>query len=200
MTYRTSVKTQRKVLDSPINADYVVIHSEPNLAKILRDQQEKASLEKVSNGLFKLKGTTESQTWILTSKVDGKIRPFSIACYVSEKPDEPESGELCLKIKDHIFSHDNKFYSVGGAIPEGISPRDCIIGTRYICRLVNFPFSHIDDIDEETKHQLKRHRGVAVGEIHGLGADGYHVSLYQDELTDIGLQLTASTYLLYTTR
>lgn len=193
-----------------MTTDYVVVHSEPISAKVLENQEERASLQRIGNGLFCLRGKDANQTWTLSVKVDGEIRPFSMACYESSTSNKPvqaqqtgietQYGKLCFKIKDHIFSHNNNFYSIGEAVPDGIPPKDCISGCKYICRLVNFAFSHIDHVDEETKHQMKRYRGVAVGEIGGLGADGYHMKLYGNELADIGLQLAASSYLIYTTR
>ncbi|HKW04175.1 MAG TPA: hypothetical protein VJN71_02635 [Nitrososphaerales archaeon] len=191
-----------------MTTDYVVVHSEPTSAQILKNQDEIAILQKIGNGVFALQDRQERENWVLSMKVDGEMRPFSMACYKDgNKPlhilhvgAQPISGELCLRIKDHIFSHNNNFYSIGEAVPEGASARDCISGSKYICRFINFPFSHIDHVDEETKHQMKRYRGIAVGEIGGLGADGYHLILYDNELADIGLQLVASTYLIYTTR
>jgi hypothetical protein len=189
-----------------LKADYVVVHSDPSSAKIVENQNERGTLEKIGNGVFALREKGErDRNWILSVKVDGELRPFSMACYESgAKPVEvqqgEQSGKLTLKIRDHIFSHNNNFYSIGEAVPEGASPKDFLSGTKYICRLVNFPFSHVDHVDSQTKHQLKRHRGVAVGEIGGLGAEGYHLKLYEDELSDIGLQLAASTYLIYTSR
>jgi hypothetical protein len=37
-----------------------------------------------------------------------------------------------------------------------------------------------------------------VGEVSGLGIDGHHVKV-EKELEDIGLQLAASSYLIYST-
>jgi hypothetical protein len=187
--------------DSSMGTEYVIVHSEGKSAKILQDNKERGMLKKTdSHGIFDLESkgeATQKENWKLTSKVDGEVRPFSIVCYkVGSKGHE----ELDLKIKDHIFSHGNDFYSIGEAVPVGASPRDSISGSKFICRLVNFPFSKIEDVDWETKHRMKRHRGIPVGEIHGLGADGYHVKIYGNELSDIGLPLAASTYLLYTTR
>jgi hypothetical protein len=179
-----------------------VIHTEAKTAKILQDSHDKGVLRKMeTQGVFELESKEPSQNWILTHKVDGEVRPFSIACYFakSNRIDNTEQ-QLCLKIKDHIFFHKNNSYSIGAAIPIGGHPGDFLTGVKYICRLVNFPFSGVDHIDSETKHRMKRYRGIAVGEFYGLGADGYHVKIHSDELTDIGLPLTASTYLLYTTR
>jgi hypothetical protein len=191
-----------------LNTEYVVIHSEAKSAKILQDGQEKGVLKKLDRlGVFELESKAPAQNWILTHKVDGEVRPFSIACYSNSNVKANEgstqkepTGELCLKIKEHIFFHRSNFYSIGAAVPAGASPGDFSTKMKFICRLVNFPFADLDNVDGETKHKLRRHRGIAVGEIYGLGAEGYHVKIYGDELADIGLPLTASTYLLYTTR
>ena len=70
------------------------------------------------------------------------------------------------------------------------------MGSKHICRLTNFPFSHPDQIDAEAKNRLKKHRGVSVGEIFGLGSRGFHVKL-EDEVNEIGLPLAACAYLIY---
>ena len=164
----------------------------------------KATLRKLEgSGIFELETKDEPvDHWILTNKLDGRIKPFSLACYRANKDRGVllESQEPFLKIRDHLFSHNNKFYSIGEAIPARAPPRNFIQGSKYITRLVNFPFILLDEIDSETKHQMKKFRGIAVAEIFGLGADGFHLKIYGDELADIGLSLTASTYILYTTR
>lgn len=187
-----------------MGANYTVVHDQPDSAKILQDEKEKGRLRKVKTGVFTLEESGGSNSWMLTHNVDGEIRPFSLACYANERGEniakEPKLSNLRLKIKDHIFFHNKDSYSIGGAMPEKASPKDIIGGAKYICRLVNFPHTKFEEIDEETRHKMTRHRGVAVGEFFGLGADGYEVKLYSDELNDVGMQLVASTYLLYTTR
>lgn len=187
---------------SLLSTEYVVLHSENKSATILQDNQEKAVLKKADiPGAFELIGKDPNQKWKLTNKVDGEFRPFSICCYTEDKKsDDSSKEEPYLKIKYHIFSHGDNFYSVGEALPSDSTPRDHLSGSKYICRLVNFPFSHLDHIDEETRHQMKRHRGIAVGDFYGLGGSGFHVKTYGEELLDVGLPLTASVYLLYTTR
>jgi hypothetical protein len=190
-----------------LTADYVVIHSEAKTARILLADKIRATLQKMEgSGIYELETTDEPiERWILTNKLDGRIRPFSLACYRATKDSSSLllSGSLeepFLKIRDHLFSHKDKFYSIGEAIPAGAPPRNFIRGSKYIMRLVNFPFFLLDEIDVETKHQLKKFRGIAVAEIFGLGSDGFHLKIYGDELEDIGLQLTAASYILYTTR
>ncbi|MDG6906403.1 MAG: hypothetical protein JRN20_11525 [Nitrososphaerota archaeon] len=187
-----------------MSANYMVVHDQPTSATILQDEKEKGRLRKVENGVFMLKESGCHKSWVLTHRVDGEIRPFSLACYANKESEKitevPKFSDLTLKIKDHIFFHNENSYSIGGAMPEKASPKDIIGGAKYICRLVNFPHAQFEEIDEETKHKMTRHRGVAVGEFFGLGADGYEVKLYGEELDDVGMLLAASTYLLYTTR
>ncbi|MDA4130270.1 MAG: hypothetical protein OK457_05830 [Thaumarchaeota archaeon] len=176
----------------------------------MENEKEKANLKKMGRGIYELRevGGEINRVWTLTNNVDGERRPFSMFCFLAKKfthGDEAVStgmlnGRLNLKIRNHIFFHGNNFYSIGEVRPDGTLSKDSFSGPKYITRLVNFPFSHIDQVDEATMHQLKKHRGVAVGEIYGLGKNGYHLELYQDELAEVGLQLTASTYLMYTTR
>jgi hypothetical protein len=177
-----------KQLDSPVEAI------------ITQDQREVGRLHVEGKGMFKLLGN-ENQSWALSNHIDGAVRPFSIIVFfVNDKyPSESRSSkEYVLKVKDNLFHHNGKFYSFGG-IPEGRLPKDHLIGSKIICRLVNFPFSTIEEVDLETKHHLKRFRGIYVGEFFGIGSTGFHVKL-EEELGDIALPLTASTYLLYSTR
>jgi len=172
----------------------------PKDAIIYQNESEVGRLLVEGKGLFKLIGI-ENQSWRLCNKVDGEVRPFSIIVYVSGTaeylaPNTPEE-EYVLKIKDHLFQHKGSFYSLGG-IPEGRPAKDHLIGSKTICRLVNFEFSHIDHVDQETKHHLKRFRGIYAGEFFGLGSSGFHVKL-ENDLNDIGLPLAASTYLTYST-
>jgi hypothetical protein len=189
-----------------MSLDYVVIHSSPRSARILRNQEDEATLQKEGESSFYLENKVGGQRWKLIAKVAGIVRPFSISCYemqsdgMKKEGDDAPSESLSLRVKDNIFLHNQNFYSIGEALPVDGLQEGHFIGSKPICRLLNFPFSDLDQIDEETKHQMRRHRGIAVGNIHGLGADGYHLELYGEELSDIALPLVACTYLLYTTR
>ena len=173
-----------------MSTEYILIHDEPSSIRILFEKQEIAKLRNLEKGLFKL--SDQNQEWLLNRRVDGEIRPFSI---VVLRTDTADFEEIVLKIKDHIFLHNGYFYMLGG-IPEGRSPRHHLMGSKHICRLTNFPFSHPDQIDAEAKNRLKKHRGVSVGEIFGLGSRGFHVKL-EDEVNEIGLPLAACAYLIY---
>jgi hypothetical protein len=105
--------------------------------------------------------------------------------------------EPLLTIRNHVFFHGSKAYYLTG-IPEDVRPANHILGRRHISRLDKFPFSRLEDIDMETWGRLRRHRGVSVGTIDGLGLDRLRVSL-SGELEDVGLPLSAASYLLYST-
>ncbi len=176
-----------------MNIEYILLHNETSSAKVLFKRREVAELKNLGNNLFKISGGT--QDWLLSSRVDGEVRPFSMLVYRSDGNDLTNSRSTVLKIKDHVFLN-NGYFCVMGGIPEGRVPRHHLVGSKYICKLENFPFSHLDQIDAETKNRLKRHRGIPVGEFYGLGSTGFHVKL-ADELKDVGLPLAASAYLMY---
>ncbi len=184
-----------------MSVEYVVTQPVSTVeATILQSQREVGHLSPEGKGLFKLLGN-ENQSWMLCNRVNGEVRPFSMAVVSGIDKDlalNASEEEYVLKIKDSLFQHSGSFYWFGG-IPEGRPVKAHLIGSKIICRLVNFPFSNVDDVDEETKHQLKRYRGIYVGDFFGLGSSGFHLKL-NNELKDIGLPLAASSYLLYSTR
>jgi hypothetical protein len=151
-----------------------------------------AELKKINKERYDL--SEQDREWFLSRRVDGEVSPFSIAAFGTTRKDHKDAREV-LKIEDHLFMHNGNFYLLGG-IPEGGQPSNHLVGSKYICRLTNFPFSHPDEVDAQTKHRLKKHRGVPVGEFYGLGSKGFHIIL-EDEVGDIGLPLAASTYLIY---
>jgi hypothetical protein len=132
------------------------------------------------------------EAWTLSSRVEGEVRPFSMA--VTRK-EGSGAGEAVLTIRDHLFIHGSRFYLVGG-IPRERRAREFLRGARFICRLDNFPFPSLAEVDQETKSRLRRHRGEVVGEFGGLGRDGHRVEI-ADELEEIGMPLAAACYLLY---
>ncbi len=71
-------------------------------------------------------------------------------------------------------------------------------GLKYISRLDHLPYQSVDEIDRMTREQLNKHRGVEVGRLDGLGSLGHEVFL-DEELAEIGLPLSAASYLLYST-
>lgn len=171
-----------------MNADYELIHDEPEVAKIFAEHRQIAELRNVAKGFYTL--ISNSKSWQLSRRFDGELLPFSML--VSD-----EGSTEILKVKDHLFPHGTNFYMVGG-IPESQNPKDHLRGYKYIIRLTNFPHTRHEQIGEETRNRLKRHRGVTVGRIHGVGSEGFYITI-EDELKDIGLQLAAATYLMYST-
>ncbi len=175
-----------------MSSEFTLFHETESSARILLGNEEKAKLEKLERASYKL--SSGNQNWLLNKKVDGEIRPFSIVCYENGGKVNSKRTEV-LKIKDHLFLYRDYFYMLGG-IPVSRPPSQYLAGSKFICRLTNFPYSNHDHIDLETKNRLKRHRGEVVGEIFGLGSKGFHVKL-EKELSGIELPLTASAYLIY---
>ena len=152
---------------SVLKSEYELSQREQASGKIAFGNGQIAELRNLGNELYNL--SYRNQKWLLSKKVDGEVRPFSIVVFRTESDDL--GGEEVLKIKDHIFFHRGNFYILGG-IPQGGIPKDHLSGSKYVCRLTNFPFSHPDQVDAGTKNRLKRHRGVPVGEFFGLGSKG----------------------------
>lgn len=134
----------------------------------------------------------DGREWKMEARVHGEVRPFSLAIFA----DGSHPSDV-LTISDHLFKHKGKFYMLTNS-PEGRPLADFALGKRYICRLDNFPFSDLREVDHETKGRIDRYRGVPVGEMDGLGTEGHKVTL-SAELEDIGLQLSAASYLIYAT-
>jgi hypothetical protein len=185
---------------SELSIEYVVKQTVSRAdASISLDQREAGRLHVEGKGMFTLLGN-ETQSWTLCNKEDGEVRPFSMIVVSGIDKNlalNVREEEYVLKIKDNLFEHNGSFYSLGG-IPEGRPAKAHLMGSKIICRLVNFPFSQIEQVDQETKHQLKRYRGIYAGEFYGLGSSGFHVKL-ENDLDDIGLPLAASSYLICST-
>lgn len=171
------------------NIEYVVKRKgSPRTAEIFCEGKLLATLREAEDHASVL-STLDGTKYLFSPKVDGKIHPFSITVYDG-------SDAAILKIMGNLFSFRNNIYIIGG-IPEGKNPKD-MRRTKYICRLVNFPFQDIDSIDVHVREKLRRHRGVEVGEISGLGVFGHKVSVNL-ELKEIALPLSVACYLLYST-
>jgi hypothetical protein len=160
----------------------------PRNAEIVQDGKIVAQLEG-GKDLYSILNTTDGTTYFFHPSVDGKIQPFSMTVGKNSG-----SQEIVLKIVAHLFAYQRNLYVIGG-IPEGKSPRD-IGQTKFICRLVNFPYSDVDQIDPHVREKLGRYRGAEVGELSGLGRRGHKVVL-GEELKEIGLPLAVACYLLY---
>lgn len=168
-----------------MSLDYELIHDEPEVAKIFSGNRQIAELRNVAEGLYSL--SSDTKNWQLSRRFDEHMSPFSMLV--------SEGSREILKVKDHLFPYGANFYMVGG-IPESQNPKDHLRGYKYIIRLTNFPHTSHEQIDEETRGRLKRHRGITVGRIHGLGSKGFYITI-ENELKDIGLPLSAATYLMY---
>ncbi len=145
---------------------------------------------------FVIRSISGRELFLLTPKVDGEIRPFSIAAYELEQSDSSSKiGNQILKIKHSLFWHNGSFYMMRN-LPEG-RVSDHLSGTGFISRLANFPFKNDGEIDPATWQRLHRYRGIEVGEMSGLGSTGGHKVKLQPELKDIGIPLSAASYLIY---
>lgn len=163
----------------------------PSDAVIQREGEEVATLRGEGNLLFRLESKAKG-SWVLDPRVHGEVRPFSMNVTASDS-----KGEAVLTIRNHVFFHNAKAFMLT-SIPEDVHPADHVFGKRHINRLEKFPFSRLEDIDLQTWGRLRSQRGVSAGTIDGLGVDEFRVALSQ-ELEDIGLQLAAASYLLYST-
>ena len=162
----------------------------PHHAEIQQDGRIVAHLEETTN-VDSLLTTNDGKKYYFSPRVYGRIHPFSLTI-----EEENDVRKTILKISGHLFAYRGNVYIIGG-IPEGKSPKD-IGNTKYVCRLVNFPFNDVDKIDLHVREKLGRYRGVDVGELTGLGRRGHKVTLGQ-ELGQISLPLAVSCYLLYST-
>lgn len=179
--------------------DYVVKKtSSPWRTGIYIDTEEVADI-RTREDLTYLLTAKDGNEWIMTARVHGEIMPFSMTVNQSKAHDTSGStpGTTVLTIRDHLFLHKGRFYMLAST-PEGRPLKEFLLGKRYICRLDNFPFSDLTEIDHETRSRLRRFRGTPVGELAGLGKEGHRVHL-SDELEDISLPLAASCYLLFST-
>ncbi|MDA4111610.1 MAG: hypothetical protein OK439_03665 [Thaumarchaeota archaeon] len=172
--------------------EYVVKRKgRPHIAEVLQGGKIIADLDE-SKDFVSVLTTMNGRTYYFTPRVDGKIIPFSIMVYESND----SQRKTILKIKGNCFSHGGQMYMIG-AIPEGKSAKD-IGRSKYICRLVNFPFDDMDKIDMHVREKLGRYRGIEVGQLSGLGSIGHKITL-DEELEEISLPLSVSSYLIYST-
>ena len=149
-----------------------------------------ATLRGGENLQFRLDSSTGS--WVLDPRVHGEVRPFSMNVTAVGPSREP-----VLTIRNHVFFHDAKAHMLT-AIPAEVHPAEHVFGARHINRLERFPFTRLEDVDLQTWGRLRGLRGISVGTIDGLGLEEFRVTL-SPELQDIGLQLSAASYLLYST-
>lgn len=191
-----------------MNSEYLIKGERPTDAKIFLEGQEVAEIKKGEGATFKLV-SKDGHEWIITNKVHGMVRPFSISILQQNKDNEQDrkqdnddkdgnNNQVVFTIREHLFKHKGKFYMLTNH-PEGKHWNEYLSGPRYISRLDNFPYSNLTEIDNHIKHSLRRFRGVPVAEASGLGINGHHVKITSDEIKDIGLFIAASSYLIYST-
>jgi hypothetical protein len=182
-----------------LGSEYVVIGPRPWEAKILVGEKDGEEIAEIKKGedqkSFKLIRKNDGHEWTLTKKVHGEFRPFSISVLDQNKNNGHIISKDVLTVREHLFKYKDKFYMLTNH-PEGKHWNEYLSGIRYISRLDNFPYSDLIDLDHHIKHKLRRYRGVAVGEVSGLGIDGHHVKV-EKELEAIGLLIAASSYLIY---
>lgn len=160
-------------------------------ANISKGREVVAELRRAAGHSFVLQ-SGDGKRWELNPRVQGEVRPFSMDVTLLGAP-----GVRVLTIRNHVFFRGKMAYMMTG-IPEDVEPAEHVLGTRHITRLDKFPFADLDEIDLETWGRLRVHRGVSVGTISGLGANGFRVEL-SEELEETGLPLSAALYLLYST-
>lgn len=176
-----------------MGSEYVIKGSKPREAKIFLNGEQIAEIKKGENLTFKLI-CTDDHEWLLTQKVHGEFRPFSISILEQNKGGKGVGAEV-LTIREHLFKYRGQFYMLTNH-PEGRHWNEYLRGPRYISRLDNFPYPDLTDLDDHIRHRLRRFRGVPVGEASGLGLHSHHVKV-DKELEDIGLFIAASSYLIY---
>ncbi|MDG6938144.1 MAG: hypothetical protein JRN42_06355 [Nitrososphaerota archaeon] len=159
------------------------------LAKVFSGGREVATISSEGRASFAIHSEAFGE-WRIELRDSGEIRPFS-----AEVTDTKSKGVM-LKIKNHLFFYKGAAYLLTG-IPEDVRPIDHILGKRHISRLDSFPFSSLKDVDRETWGRIRLHRGSSAGEIDGDGPQEFKVAL-SNELDEIGIQLSAALYLLYT--
>lgn len=172
-------------------ASFLVKGSGKAPATVFSGGEEVASIKDQRDGTFSLEAKGNG-TWKMNPRVNGELRPFSMTVTPAEG-----KNESILTVRNHLFFHRNKAYLLTG-LPEETLPSEHILGKRHVSRLDTFPFGDLGEVDAETWGRLMLHRGVSVGTMEGTGLEEFRVNL-SEELSDIGLALSATTYVLYTT-
>lgn len=161
---------------------------------IYRNSEEIATIHQNPDMTYNMTSKNGEQ-WILSPKVHGEIRPFSMTVKKIEIKDDKTIFSEVLIIHSHLFKHKNKFYMLNIA-PEGIPLRETLKGPKYICRLKKSPVSNIEEIDDFVKSKLRWLRGIPVAEVDHPGPDRHKIKL-SNELEDIALPLVASSHLMF---
>ncbi|MDG7013670.1 MAG: hypothetical protein JRN11_04270 [Nitrososphaerota archaeon] len=168
--------------------EFVVKATEGRSARVFVEGKEVATIGPRGKAMFSVRSESFGD-WKVELRDDGEIRPFSAEITCEGK------SELALKIRNHLFFYKGAAYLLTG-IPEEVRPADHVLGKRHVSRLDSFPFAGLDEVDRETWGRLRLHRGSSVGEVDGASPQEFRVTL-SDELSEIGLPLSAALYLLY---
>lgn len=176
------------LLEHPAVENVVRIGGQPPRTRIFSSNgEELATISRGGGSLMLIE--TGGTTWVMSQS-----EPSSLA--VVEAVPLGKSPVIVLRIRRNLFGHSGRTYMFTGVASES-DPRDFHLGDRYVYRLDNFPFSDPFEADLETVERLRRYyRGIVVGELSGLGREGYRLRL-SAELVDISLPLTAASYVLY---
>lgn len=177
-----------------MESEYLIKGSKPGFAEVFLDNKKIAIIKNAENANFKLV-KTDAHEWLITRKVHGEILPFSISIIDQNKGDKEFVDQQVFTVREHLFKNNNNFYMFTNH-PEGRHWNEYLSGPRHISRLDNFPYTDLKQMDHHIKHKLKRYRGVSVGEASGLGIREHRVKIQKD-LSEIGLFVAVSSYLLY---
>lgn len=186
-----------------IQIDEYTIRQSPNdplKATIVLNKKQIAEIRKAEDFNFDLLEDKGGIKWIISNNVAGEFFPFSLSIRKWDgNLESPIQGEEIMTIRNHMFKYNGQFYMFTNH-PEGRAWNEYLSGPRFICKLEKFPHTDLADVNQETKHELGRFRGVPVGEAIGLGVSDYgHKVRVWKELREIGLFIAASSYLIYST-
>ncbi len=179
-----------------MDIEYVIKGKSAGNADVFLGNNKIAFIKNDVNEDFKLVIDYKHQ-WLITRKVHGEIRPFSISIINQSKDNKGIINQEVFTVREHIFKNNDKFYMFTNH-PEGRHWNEYLSGPRHISRLDNFPYSDLTELDHQIKHQSRRYRGISVGEASGLGMYGHRVKI-KEELKDIGLFTAVSSFILYST-
>ncbi len=175
-----------------LNVTYILKKNSLGNSIVYCDNKEIGEIHETIEMTYVLISNKEEK-WILSPKVHGEIRPFSMSVLKSDLVSD-KTNEV-LVIHSHLFKHKNNFYMIN-ITPEGMPLRETLKGPKYICRLKHSPVSNIEEIDQKSKIRLRWLRGFPVGEIEGIGTNGHKIKL-SNELKDIALPLATSCHLMF---
>lgn len=190
-----------KKKSNPVD-EYTIRQSrdDPLETTIILNKKQIGKIRKAKDYTFDLVDKKDGIKWTISNNIADEFFPFSLSVSRERRNTEERlQNKDTLTIINHVFSHNGKFYMFANH-PEGRAWKEYLSGPRSICRLENFPYTRLADVNQQSKHELTRLRGVPVGEATGLGIsdEGHKVKIW-GELREIGLLVAASSYLIYST-